>query len=146
MIKERPYDLVIIMLRISDMNPIAFAKKIKEQYPRKPIILLAFDESEIKALHGMNKEFDNIFIWTGDSHVFAAIIKYVEDKKNVKRDIQVGDVRVILLIEDNIRYYSTLYPEIYRELLYHTKELMSKSFNDSHRPVSYTHLTLPTKA
>ena len=81
----------------------------------------------------MNKEFDNIFIWTGDSHVFAAIIKYVEDKKNVKRDIQVGDVRVILLIEDNIRYYSTLYPEIYRELLYHTKELMSKSFNDSHR-------------
>ena len=133
MIKERPYDLVIIMLRISDMNPIVFAKKIKEQYPRKPIILLAFDESEIKALQGMNKEFDNIFIWTGDSHVFAAIIKYVEDKKNVKRDIQVGDVRVILLIEDNIRYYSTLYPEIYRELLYHTKELMSKSFNDSHR-------------
>jgi len=133
MIKERSYDLVIIMLRISDMNPIKFAKKIKKQYPRKPIILLAFDESEIKALQGMNEEFDNIFIWTGDSHVFAAIIKYVEDKKNVKRDIQVGDVRVILLVEDNVRYYSTLYPEIYKELLYYTKELMSKSFNDSHR-------------
>ena len=32
----------------------------------------------------MNEEFDNIFIWTGDSHVFAAIIKYVEDKKMLK--------------------------------------------------------------
>ena len=29
-IKERPYDLVIVMLRISDMNPLSFAEKIKE--------------------------------------------------------------------------------------------------------------------
>ena len=30
MIQERPYDLVIVMLRISDMNPLSFAKKIKK--------------------------------------------------------------------------------------------------------------------
>ena len=88
MIKERSYDLVIIMLRISDMNPIKFAKKIKKQYPRKPIILLAFDESEIKALQGMNEEFDNIFIWTGDSHVFAAIIKSLRCKPFISCDHQ----------------------------------------------------------
>ena len=133
MIKERPYDLVIVMLRISDMNPLSFAEKIKEKYPRKPMILLAFDESEVKALGNIKNRFDNVFIWTGSSHVFAAIIKYVEDKKNVKRDIQIGDVRVILLIEDNVRYYSTFYPEIYRQVLFYTKELMSKSFNDAHR-------------
>ena len=133
MIKERSYDLVIVMLRISDMNPLSFAEKIKEKYPRKPMILLAFDESEVKALGNIKNKFDNVFIWTGNSHVFAAIIKYVEDKKNVRRDIQIGDVRVILLIEDNVRYYSTFYPEIYREVLFYTKELMSKSFNDAHR-------------
>ena len=133
MIKERPYDLVIIMLRISDMNPLLFAEKIKKKYPRKPIILLAFDESEVKALGDIRKGFDNVFIWTGNSHVFAAIIKYVEDKKNVRRDIEIGDVRVILLVEDNVRYYSTFYPEIYKQVLYYTKELMRKSFNDAHR-------------
>ena len=104
MIKERSYDLVIVMLRISDMNPLSFAEKIKEKYPRKPMILLAFDESEVKALGNIKNKFDNVFIWTGNSHVFAAIIKYVEDKKNVKRDIQIGDVRVILLIEDNVTF------------------------------------------
>ena len=133
MIKERPYDLVIIMLRISDMNPLRFAQKIKDKYPRKPIILLAFDESEVKALGDFRKGFDNVFIWTGNSNVFAAIIKYVEDKKNVKRDIQIGDVRVILLVEDNVRYYSTFHPEIYKQVLYHTKELMRKSYNDADR-------------
>ena len=134
MIEERPYDLVIVMLRISDMNPLSFAEKIKHIYPRKPMVLLAFDESEVRVLgNNIKNIFDNVFIWTGNSHVFAAIIKYVEDKKNVKRDIQIGDVRVILLIEDNVRYYSTFYPEIYKQVLYHTKELMSKSLNDAHR-------------
>ena len=134
MIEARPYDLVIVMLRISDMNPLSFAEKIKNIYPRKPMVLLAFDESEVKALgRNIKNTFDNVFIWTGNSHVFAAIIKYIEDKKNVKRDIQIGDVRVILLVEDNVRYYSNFYPEIYKEVLYHTKELMSKSLNDAHR-------------
>ena len=134
MIEARPYDLVIVMLRISDMNPLSFAKKIKNIYPRKPMVLLAFDESEVKALgNNIKSTFDNVFIWTGNSHVFAAIIKYIEDKKNVKRDIQIGDVRVILLVEDNVRYYSNFYPEIYKQVLYHTKELMSKSLNDAHR-------------
>ena len=134
MIKERPYDLIIVMLRISDMGPISFAQKIKNKYPRKPMILLAFDESEVKALKNrIESVFDNVFIWTGNSNVFAAIIKYVEDKRNVKKDIASGDVRIILLVEDNVRYYSTFFPEVYREVLYYTKELMSKSLNDAHR-------------
>ena len=48
MLKKRTFDLVIIMLRISDMNPFTLSKKIKKGYPEKPIILLAFDESELE--------------------------------------------------------------------------------------------------
>ena len=47
-LKKRSFDMVIIMLRISDMNPIKFAEKIRNQYPKTPVFLLAFDESEIK--------------------------------------------------------------------------------------------------
>ena len=50
MLSQRSFDLIIIMLRISDMNPIKLSKKIKKSYPEKPIILLVFDESELNHL------------------------------------------------------------------------------------------------
>ena len=71
------------------MDPITFGKKVKELYSNKPIILLAFDESEIKQLpENYHNTIDSVFIWTGNSSVFPAIIKYYEDKKNIKRDIR----------------------------------------------------------
>ena len=87
MLDNRSFDLIIVMLRISDMNPITLSKKIKEKYPDKPIILLAFDESELEHIpENYRNTIDNIFIWSGNSNVFPAIIKYVEDKENVYRD------------------------------------------------------------
>ena len=50
MLETRTFDLIIIMLRISDMSPIKLSAKIKKAYPNKPIILLVFDESELKQL------------------------------------------------------------------------------------------------
>ena len=50
MLSDRSYDLVIVMMRIADMDPITFGEKVKAEYPDKPIVLLAFDESEITSL------------------------------------------------------------------------------------------------
>ena len=50
MLSDRSYDLVIVMMRIADMDPITFGEKVKKSFPDKPIILLAFDESEITHL------------------------------------------------------------------------------------------------
>ena len=133
-LKKRSFDMVIIMLRISDMNPIKFAEKIRNQYPKTPVFLLAFDESEIKQLPpNINNIIDKIFLWTGDASVFPAIIKYYEDKRNIARDIMIGNVRAIILIEDTARYYSTLLPLLYKEIIFHTKKLMDKSLNDTQR-------------
>ena len=119
---------------ISADEEVILAQKIKEKYPRKPMILLAFDESEVKSISSKaDTFFDNIFIWTGNSHVFAAIIKYVEDRKNAEQDIVKGDVRAIILIEDSPRMYSILLPMIYREIIYLTKNLMSKTLNSTYR-------------
>ena len=134
MLAKRSFDLVIIMLRISDMNPIDLSKKIKKLYPNKPIILLSFDESELSLLPSDDlKNIDNIFIWSGNSNVFPAIIKYIEDKKNVNRDTLKGDVRSIIVIEDTPRYYSSILPMLYKIIVYHTKELIDKSLNDSQK-------------
>ena len=67
MLDQRSFDLIIVMLRISDMNPIKLSKKIKKAYPQKPIILLAFDESELNHLpKNYSKTIDNIFVWSGN--------------------------------------------------------------------------------
>ena len=79
------------------------------------------------------KSINRIFIWSGDASVFPAIIKYIEDRKNVKQDIQNGDVRSILLIEDSPRMYSILLPLIYKEIMYQIKNLINRSLSQSQR-------------
>ena len=130
LLSTRNFDLIIVMLRIADTNPISFSKNIKSLYSEIPVVVLAFDESEIKQLHtSSNKYIDDIFIWSGNANIFPAIIKNYEDHKNISRDIEIGDIRTILLIEDTPRNYSNLLPVLYKEIIFHTKELMNKSLN-----------------
>ena len=133
--KKKKFDLVIVMLRIEDQDPISLGSAIKDKYPRKPVILLAFDETELKQLPATisKKAIDRVFIWSGDASVFPAIIKFTEDRQNAKRDILRGDVRTILVIEDSPRMYSILLPLIYREIMYQTKNLVNKSLNHAQR-------------
>ena len=134
LLNSRNFDLIIVMLRIADTDPISFSKNIKKSYPEVPIVLLAFDESEIKQLHDKHAKYiDDIFIWSGNSNIFPAIIKSYEDHKNIQRDIEIGDVRTILLIEDTPRNYSNLLPILYKEIIFHTKQLMDKSLNTEQR-------------
>ncbi|MBT7945558.1 MAG: hypothetical protein HN716_05485, partial [Candidatus Marinimicrobia bacterium] len=132
---KKQFNLVIVMLRIEDQDPISLGSAIKEKYPKKPVILLAFDESELKQLpeNISPKSINRVFIWSGDASVFPAIIKYVEDRKNAKQDIGKGDVRSILLIEDSPRMYSVLLPLIYKEIMYQTKNLVNRSLSPSQR-------------
>ena len=132
MLGKRSYDLIIIMMRIPDMNSIQLGQNIKEQFPKKPVVLLAFDESEVKRISYKQKSFfDEIFIWYGNSNVFTALIKCIEDKKNLSRDIRKADLRAIVFIEDTPKYYSSLLPMIYKEIIFHTKSLIDKSLNDT---------------
>jgi len=134
MLSKRKFDLVIIMMRIADINSISLGSKIRSQFPKKPIILLAFDESEIKRIPNEKLNiFDQVFIWFGDSNVFPALIKLIEDKKNISRDTRKADVRSILVVEDTPQHYSSLLPFLYREIIYHTKELINQSLNDTQK-------------
>ncbi|MFL2983024.1 MAG: PEP/pyruvate-binding domain-containing protein [Candidatus Neomarinimicrobiota bacterium] len=134
-IKKKKFDLIILMLRIEDQDPISLGKRIKKSYPKKPVILLSFDETELKQLPNdiSPKSINRVFIWSGDASVFPAIIKYIEDRKNAKQDILNGNVRCILLIEDSPRMYSVLLPLIYKEIMYQTKNLVNRSLTQSRR-------------
>ncbi len=135
MLSDRSYDLVIVMMRISDMDPITFGEKVKNNYPDKPVILLAFDESEITTLpyDRMKETIDQVYIWSGNANVFPAIIKNIEDRMNLKRDYNIADIRSIIMVEDDPRYYSIILPLLYRTALKHARDLISKSFSDTDR-------------
>ena len=135
MLSRQDFDLIVVMMRIADMDPILFCSKIKELYPQKPVILLAFDESEIKQLpeNFQQSSIDSVFIWSGNANVLLAIVKLLEDKMNIKRDIKKADVRCIILIEDSPRYYSLILPMIYKEISHQVKEMVDKSASDHER-------------
>jgi CheY-like chemotaxis protein len=100
MLTDRDFDVVILMLRIADMDTISICSTIKEKYPGMPLILLALDEAEYSNLDSkeLTKYIDKIFIYSGNSNVFPAIMKYIEDDRNAYRDITQGNVRTIIFI------------------------------------------------
>ncbi len=129
--KEKDFDLVITMRRLGDIDAFVLGQQIKE-IRNIPVILLLNNSGVIPYLPEYSKRhgIDRIFLWNGDSTVFVAIIKHLEDKLNVEHDTREGLVRVIIVVEDSIRYYSLFLPLIYSELMKQTHRLISAGIND----------------
>src|SRR5204862_6886789 len=85
------------------------------------------------AAHHDTKAFDGVFIWQGDFRIIIAIIKHLEDKMNVDHDTRFAGVQSIILIEDNVLYYSKFLPIIYSEILKQSQRLISEGVNLSHK-------------
>src|SRR6185436_5929145 len=76
---------------------------------------------------------ERAFLWQGDARILLAILKSVEDWRNVEHDATSVGVQIILLIEDNVRNYSSFLPEMYRELLHHSQRVSLEGLNTSQR-------------
>ena len=133
-IRERSYDMVILTMRIDEISPFELSHNIKKLAPNLPILLLLNDNSEIGCLRDREKQLgdiERVFVWNSDPKTFLAMTKYVEDKLNVDNDIEVGMVRVILLVEDSVRYYSRYLPVLYNEIIRQTQKLISEEHDDA---------------
>jgi DNA-binding NarL/FixJ family response regulator len=135
--REGRFDLVILMAGLDFDKPLQLAQAMKHIWPDIPILLMATNNS---SLENLDREapglaaIDRIFVWNGYSKLFVGMIKYVEDMHNVKADTQVGQVRVILLIEDSIRYYSRYLPVLYKVVLRQTQNLLEEeSLTDTYK-------------
>lgn len=131
LVKEKDFDLVITMRRLGDIDAFVLGQQIK-QIRNIPVVLLLNNTGIIPYLpEPSNRQgIDRIFLWSGDSTVFVAIIKHLEDKLNVAHDTEVGLVRVIIVVEDSIRYFSLFLPLMYSELMKQTHRLISAGIND----------------
>jgi len=133
--EEKRFDLIITTLHIEDMTALRFVRMVREAGLDIPVVLLAYDNRELKDLltHHDTSIFDRIFIWQGDFRLIIGIIKHLEDRMNVDHDTRIVGVQSIILIEDNVRYYSSFLPIIYTEILNQSKRLLSEGINLSHK-------------
>ena len=131
--EQKHYDLVITMAHIIDANPFEFGRTIHKRFGDVPIVMLTANKREyewVMANSENTEGIDRIFYWLGDSSIFPALIKYVEDKKNASRDIQKGMVRAIIVVEDSPSFYSVFLPIIYRIIIEYTGKLISREYTD----------------
>ncbi len=127
-LKQRPFDMVILTMRIDEISPFELSRRIREVNPDIPILLLLNDNTEIALIAEKRDRLiylDKVFVWNGDSKIFLAMIKYIEDKINAVKDTKIGLVRVILLVEDSIRYYSRYLPLLYTEIMKQTQRIIT---------------------
>jgi len=121
------FDLVIFMMGVDKKTPLAISKTIKSKYPYIPSFLLLNNNSDLAVLEEEKRDLsdiDKIFVWNGDSKVFFAMVKLIEDNVNVDNDTKLGLTRVILLVEDSPKYYSRYLPMLYKIIMEQTQRLI----------------------
>jgi CheY-like chemotaxis protein len=132
--RTRPFDMVLCLTRLPDMEPLEFRAKVREQFSGCPVVFLTYDalDTSLRDKLRLRAELDRVFYWFRDVNVLTSIVKNVEDYRNAPMDTRRG-VQVILLVEDSPRYYSLFLPLIYTELLSQTRRLITEGVNDFER-------------
>lgn len=132
-LEHHDFDLIIVMAGLDKDAAVEIARAVGELRPRIPLLLLANNNSDLRYFQAEGRKLnfiDRIFVWNGNSNVFLAMIKYIEDKKNVALDTQNGNVRVVLLVEDSIQYYSRYLPMLYTTIMTQTQILVQEDAKD----------------
>ena len=131
------FNLIVTNLEVGDMNAAQLAHEVKEAGLDIPVVVLAYDYREIKRFLERNAltDIERVFLWQGNVRILISIVKYVEDKRNVLHDTHAIGVPVILVVEDNIRYYSSFLPAIYTELITQSRRVIREGLNVAHKLV-----------
>ncbi len=132
---ESRFDMIVTRTQLGDMNAVELARRVKEAGLDIPVVLLAYDNRELtdfQSRHGRG-DIARVFLWQGDVRVLLAMVKDREDVANVARDTGMLGVPALLVVEDNIRFYSSLLPVIYTELMKHSQRLISEGVNISQK-------------
>jgi hypothetical protein len=132
-LRTRHFDLVIMMMGLERNVVLQMGHLIKSQFPYIPLYLL----SNLSRYSAFMQEdgnpvppIDRVFVWNGETRIFFTMIKMVEDKVNMVSDTEIGQVRVILLVEDSVKYYSRYLPVLYSIIFEQIKFILEDSSSD----------------
>ena len=124
-------DLVICMPGNADNDAFDVARDIKSRFPNiHCVVLTPFSHGITKRMENEDLSiFDYVFCWLGNTNLILSIIKLIEDKMNLEHDIQEAGVQMILLVEDSIRFYSSILPNLYNYILEQSKNFSKEALN-----------------
>ena len=131
-LKDKQYDLIIAMPGMDVGETFREAKKMYSLYPDIPLVVLTPFSREVSRrianedLSGV----DYVFSWLGNVDLLLAIIKLLEDKMNADNDILDVGVQTIILVEDSIRFYSSVLPHLYKFLLKQSLIFSTEALNE----------------
>jgi len=130
--KKLPFDLIITMYSVGELDVFEFAKQAKTLMPSCPIVLLsAFSKEIYNRIEQHDKsDIDYFFNWNNSTDLIIAIIKLIEDRMNAPHDILEEGVRAIMLVEDSVRYYSTYLPLLYKLVLHQNSIAIRDALNE----------------
>ena len=125
------FGLVIVMPGSDNNDVFDIARNIKLRFPDTPIVVLTpFSHGISKRMQNEDLSiFENVFCWLGNTELLLSIIKLMEDKLNLDHDIRTAGVHMILLVEDSIRFYSSILPNLYRYVLEQMQYFSTEGLN-----------------
>lgn len=125
------FDLIICMPGTDNNDVFDIARNIKTEHPDIPIVVLTPFSHGIR--ESMENEdlsvFEYVFCWLGNTDLLLSIIKLIEDKMNLDHDVKTAGVQMILLVEDSIRFYSSILPRLYKFVLQQSLEFATEALN-----------------
>ncbi len=124
-------DLVICMPGNADNDAFTVARAVKQEFPDIPcVVLTPFSHGITRRM--VNEDlsiFEYVFCWLGNTNLILSIIKLIEDKMNLGHDIEEAGVQMILLVEDSIRFYSSILPNLYNYILQQSQSFATEALN-----------------
>ncbi len=124
-------DLVICMPGNADNDAFDVARAVKRKFPHMHcIVLTPFSHGITKRMENEDLSiFDYVFCWLGNTNLILSIIKLIEDRMNIEHDIREAGVQMILLVEDSIRFYSSILPNLYNYILLQSQQFSTEALN-----------------
>ena len=129
------FDLIICMPGTGDNESFDVARNIKADYPHIPMVILTpFSHGITQRIANEDlSPFEYIFCWLGNTDLLLSIIKLIEDKMNLEHDVNEVGVQLILLVEDSIRFYSSVLSNLYKFVLKQSQEFSTEALNAHQR-------------
>lgn len=131
-LEAQTFDLIIAMPGVDVSETFIEAKRIKGSHPDVPFVVLTpFSKEVSRRLENEDLSgVDYVFSWLGNVDLILAIIKLLEDQMNARKDVEEVGVQTILVVEDSVRFYSSVLPHIYRFLLSQSREFSTEALNE----------------
>lgn len=130
---RKHFDLIIIMAGLDKQTPLIISGNIRQAYPDIHQLMLVNNNADLAYFHEIEEKvsasIERMFVWNGSTKIFLAMAKYLEDKINLEADTKLGDVRIILVVENSVRYYSRYIPLLYTEIMTQTQDIIRDEKN-----------------